>query len=1563
MAHKKKHTKTERRGLPGGPNEMFTYVTGVFSTEGYKLDSPDFENPFNVIRGDKDGTPITMDNVPFSILGMDNLGNSRIMNPNDDDYKFPGSRVFEIPLRDTLALSNPLKDKKNIQLGVSTDFRNINPRFSTVLPTQTKVDVRGVLPLQYFDDVLPFDVKSQNQGNIDVGINQPLSRNTNIGLDFNIPLKGNSNKKMDPVISFTHRFGKGGTLSKAQDGQEIIRPNGDSYEYKREGDKFYTRKREGEWDSEQQPDWTLASGNAETAIREKIYGENVSDESSGILNNIQSGLTEVFKSRKKKIQQNIQELDTSDYGLRVIAYPVGHRKNTPGHIEAVLFNKETGELVNKLPGTEYKGYINRWATQGNKPVKERDYEDDEDVQIVDLRLPDEELKDFLVQAQEFRPSRKSDVHRNLGLGRNELPISAGDDQRRYDFIESNCATGVCLGLGLDPDNPANTTAGITDPNQVMDNILNTFSDYYDPEQDYKGNKVTKREGIRKLLAKELGFAKKDIDPRTITAVTDYLDGLDGQDLTQAVEGLSENPMIQKIVQAGDEWWKPLLFASGRDFVDAVIKLPDGTIPSAAEASWEQYVNKPIRENTPFDISSQGVDNIIPWWQKNVINPAGDALEDAGKSISDFFGFEKGGTVSWQWKGKNYSGPKIGEDENNIYARTHNGKVKTISKKQQGGSVSEIWQDVTGTPWSQAKAEGLTDGSYAGNIELRNKLLSTPSQFKRKPSNTLPPANTNSNAANATLSAEEINDKINKAKDFNSAFGIARDYYGANKIFEYNGKQFGTNLAGETFEPSEEDMVSAGLKPQQREKIYKQNRSVVSPYTDDNIVEFDEFEDFENIKKNNANLNRMDQADLIVSYQLANAEKPYLIVDENAGRMHLYYPGEEQPKESYPILSGSNAGDAQTVTKADYFYNGEQLDQASLNKAMAETGASSVDALMEMPGYSAETNWNAGNKSTGAGKFTIGTVNEDSGFYDDSGQNRKTPSFVLKNEDGNEVSTVIHTVPSSKSANRINALTAEDPFNMRMTNGCINGTCSDLIDMHNIHDIGEGSEIFILPEDDGNKFVFQNGQLNFKTSSRNRADAESYIDLEGNEQRGQGINKTRNTLNYRPIQIDIDKESFANDKFTYFDFNDEEEYNNVVVPFAKSLQDNKQQIMKVMQVDGDAYNDIAKVAFGILGNETNFGDTHSAVGNLGRAANKYFDRSGSSSPDYMSKYDTYGADENQNSVGLTQFRWKWVEKDSEQGGDLKQRLKTLGITSNKDFLDAEKAALGTAAILSYYYNNRKVDDIMQDLPRQWAGVTSKDPNRDVYTRGVAKNSKYFTIKEKTTFQEGGGVGSDILLKQAYAESTFRPKVTSSANAKGLTQIRPNVLGDYIKANDIEGDVDLTNVSNAVDVQKWYMNDLYNASFIDKENQSDEVRIAKTLAAYNWGRGNLVDFLNEKKADFDIYNSLDWVDKLPKETRTYVNKILGNNDEFNKDYDAAINNEKYTYIINEYKSIGGEISDLKIYRDYVNGKYDNKSNLKKAEAIYDKLNRVYYNKAGQVGMSAPNYIMSYLDEGSM
>ncbi len=67
----------------------------------------------------------------------------------------------------------------------------------------------------------------------------------------------------------------------------------------------------------------------------------------------------------------------------------------------------------------------------------------------------------------------------------------------------------------------------------------------------------------------------------------------------------------------------------------------------------------------------------------------------------------------------------------------------------------------------------------------------------------------------------------------------------------------------------------------------------------------------------------------------------------------------------------------------------------------------------------------------------------------------------------------------------------------------------------------------------------------------------------------------------------------------------------------------------------------------------------------------------------------------------------------------------------------------------------------------------------------------------------------------------------------------------------------------------MNELYNSSFINKENQDQDVRLIKTLAAYNWGRGNTRDLLNELKEEgLDIYNDIQWVSRLPKETQDYI-----------------------------------------------------------------------------------------------
>ncbi len=64
------------------------------SEQGYKRNSPDKNNPFNIIPSGN----ITMKDVDHPVLGIDNLGNQQLMQPGLD-YEYPGDTVFEIPIR------------------------------------------------------------------------------------------------------------------------------------------------------------------------------------------------------------------------------------------------------------------------------------------------------------------------------------------------------------------------------------------------------------------------------------------------------------------------------------------------------------------------------------------------------------------------------------------------------------------------------------------------------------------------------------------------------------------------------------------------------------------------------------------------------------------------------------------------------------------------------------------------------------------------------------------------------------------------------------------------------------------------------------------------------------------------------------------------------------------------------------------------------------------------------------------------------------------------------------------------------------------------------------------------------------------------------------------------------------------------------------------------------------------------------------------------------------------------------------------------------------------------
>jgi hypothetical protein len=176
---------------------------------------------------------------------------------------------------------------------------------------------------------------------------------------------------------------------------------------------------------------------------------------------------------------------------------------------------------------------------------------------------------------------------------------------------------------------------------------------------------------------------------------------------------------------------------------------------------------------------------------------------------------------------------------------------------------------------------------------------------------------------------------------------------------------------------------------------------------------------------------------------------------------------------------------------------------------------------------------------------------------------------------------------------------------------------------------------------------------------------------------------------------------------------------------------------------------------------------------------------------------------------------------------------------------------------------------------------------------------------------------LLLKQAYKESTFNPAAKSNIKnpAQGFAQFRPITVKELQRLGFADNTFDPFDYTQSIGAQRDYMNYLYTRPWVDKPDQSEEVRLAKTLAAYNWGPDVFKDFLtNKKAAGVDIYNSLDWVNQLPGETGDYINKILLDSDEqFQADYQKAIKDTTNSKYINLYNlKTGGE--SLPAFDDY-------------------------------------------------
>ena len=1531
----KKIQHKESRGLPGGPNEMFTYTTGIFSTEGFRMDSPDVNNYENIIPSgsitmkERDGSPLRKG----PIYGVDNLGNEQVMYPGYD-YEFPGTEVKETLLA---KMGGGLLDK-TIKCGncgwewkAADGGKDIYDCHKCpgkgLVKAQDGGEKNKCKDGEYWDGTKCTKLISYatDKKLID-GVSNWAMQSSNpdkISSEYNDQIKHylySGKYGYDPVSMSLIKLN---TINK----KLISEPDQETKKIlaKQDDKAAYTQSI---IDAGFDPKTFGKSKGTNVITGEQIYGDKSQED--------------IDKINREALNNFVNE----GHKKAILESPFNTVANfTPAGMAAGVMQGG----ANLLPDTYNFAKDPSWSGAGAVGID-----------ALMMSPAAKGLGKFLGYSEVPKELPGSP---NVGITNLEKELRASNQWLKKPLSEEEIKMYVEFEKLQRFHNLPKTT------NKESLEVLENFK-----------TRIQTPEGIQRM--KELGI-NNDKQLQELEILEDpntfgYYSGNHNKIVMNPFSPLPKKVTRHEIEHGVQDAMQ-----------EQLIKNEGKLIPTIKRLFTDPFQNKPwsdkiINANTEIDdllsnlkLRKEGTPNKV--WQSNIdsdspvdINYYKPAVLDKQKSTDYFLTGSEGREKS----------AFLGEVQQYMM------DAGTIPKK----GYIKITPEMVKETMVNAMFDEKGGGKY---LRLFNIMKADPENY------------------------ELVAKGLNKMLGITSVIGLGT----AATQYQDGGESIAQTDAATTVAPSPliEYVVQKG---DTLSKIASENNTSISSImknnesiTDPNVIRINQkinlvgkspdapqeevYKDWNTIRDKKDRINKLSDEQKIVSFYNDKPEESYLIVDKKNAVMKLYTGG--NLTKSFEVGVGQNPGDAQTVTKVK---NGK-------------------------------TDWSAGNKSTGAGIYTISNINPASEEY------YNEPSFNLKNENGIEVATTIHGTPKPRIVKFNNGTVVDN----RMTNGCINGKCQDLKELYGQLDLN--TKVYILPEDVGNNFQIIDGKPALKVSSQNRVKYNSYVDQTGTKQKGQGANQTTNTLVYKPVKAVLNEAKFKEDVFQWNDFNDEKEYTSTTKPFVAALSSNKRDVMKAAKISSDVYNELAKMAFGIYGTESNYGDTHSAVGNLARAANKALDPKSASSPDYKSKYETYGADEKTRSVGLTQIRWNYLNEDE------KKALKQVGITSNKDFLDPKKAAIGTVTILGIRYNQQLNDKQKQDL---WKYLPTKWNNRSNYGARVKSNSSYLSFKQLDKKQDGGepeetswtaylnpanwgtyrydehanfkkafraarnegesdflwhgtryttelkkpeavapvkkpgGITPELLIRQAYRESAFNPNAVSPAGYKGIGQIGEDVIKDYKKANNITGNIDPFNIKQNSDVQKYSMNELYNSSFINKPNQSEEVRLAKTLASYNWGRGNVAKLLNNlKKEGVDIYNSLDWINKLPDEPKNYINDILfRKNTTFNTDFSKALRDQKNKPIKSLYglrdggeskpgplmmaynrlpkekkmggaiinkKQFGGQLNsgNITMYKDYIKGNIENET---EAVKNYDKLNRIYYSKAKELGMTAANYIMTHI-----
>ena len=1480
---------TERRGLPGGPNEMFTYTTGVFSTEGFRMDSPDVNNYQNIIPSgsitmkERDGSPLRKG----PIHGVDNLGNAQVMYPGFD-YQFPGTEVTETLmakmggalLDKTIKCGNcgwqwkaadggsdvmdchKCGGKGLIKAQVGTETKPLGagkyntttgkvvdwgtPEYETAynrgevlsdkgVPSEVTMQggtldevviknnyKRGFLE-KYRDKIVE---ENKDAGLLGAIIGTPLSAITSLpqlaatyaitgkverpseAMDIQNPYGAMA---VDAIADPSNWIGVGeltaaGRLTKAEalaklakiptsiapELRQGLRTAGPSFGSSIESTTTISKNLE---DLTHAKDWAKQYGYDLPENLERIAQSDeltnrtirgMMDRHNTFVRGVSTNWDELAQ-RNPEILRHLEgkgfDLSTKEGTKQAAEYMATHVPIDTGYGRASLNNQvfDRGQdaiyTSNSIPTAEGytygQGYITKvkkptdfsssnrqdWITQNNPEYYKNVLPKTRNYSVRDLdNLTNEKIDDLFSQNR----INETDKEKILKYFDESKKIKK-DLMESYKINEST------------PDNIIDSY--IDDLSKAKENLSKDL--FY---EDY-GNKILRTE-------------KRNLDDATFADNWQQIYNKFPEAKEKFREFIKENNLTSKILNSSeaDPWFRK--FAAENNYLSndnpyahyLHIGTPGEKILEPIK-SWE--ITPDIWENKSrahTNTYTKKLSALKEGAELTEYQTKGEVKIDLKHSQDIYNQIRPSEYTSLSNYGRYLFGITRGEDEYDD-ARSEEAfkQYLGLNTKPKYLSVSEYVPSIKGEgkKGSYYKVDSQLEqdifNSYKDKLKLNQVLPTSEYNIKSEfPIGTpmtsdgyvkLDPYDESLIVGRPMASRARMlgNFNVSKGKDEKGEYMSYSDQYDFpdtmqskmkgkpykiyNRIYYNDMKEEGGEpvVQTETVSPIESNPVTqyvvkkgdtlskiAAANNTSVRSIMKNNEGIVDP----NIISINQkinlatqsadapgeqvYRDWDTIRNKKDQINKLSDEQKIIRYYNDKPEEKYLIVDKKNAVMKLYTGGNFT--KSFEVGIGQNAGDAQTVTKVK----------------------------------DGKTDWTAGNKSTGAGIYTISNIDPASKEY------YNLPAFNLKNENGIEVATTIHGTPLSRRKKFSNGTVVDN----RMSNGCINGKCEDLKDLYNELDVD--AKVYVLPEDTGNNFQIIDGKPALRVSAQNRQKYNSYVDQSGTKQKGQGANQTTNTLVYKPIKASLDEVKFKENVFQWNDFNDEKEYTNTTKPFITALTTGKKDVMKAAKISSDVYNELAKMSFGIYGTESNFGDTHSAIGNVARATNKVLDAKSSSSPDYKAKATTYGADEDYRSVGLTQLRWNYLNKDE------KNALKEVGITSNKDFLDPKKAAVGTVTVLGVRYNQQLNDKQKQDI---WKYLPTKWNNRANYSDRVKSNSSYLSFKQLDK-KEIGGESKPGPLMQAYNTMQKKTEVTIANKKQFGGQLNSGnitMYKDYIKGN--------------------------------------------------------------------------------------------------------------------------------------------------------------------------------------